>query len=458
MLRRAAFVVLLAIVLASWPGCARPSARGFSFTHVTIVDLTGGQTQTDMTVTVSGDRIVAVAPSSPEVPGGVVVDAGGAFLIPGLWDMHAHWADEEYLAAFTVNGVTGVRLMNGFPGHLDWRRRIDSGSEVGPRLRIAGPFVDGAKPTYPEVSIAVASPPDARAAVQTTKSTGYDYVKTYSGLDRDSFFALADECKRQNIPFVGHVPDGVGADEYAQQGGLSMEHLRRVDFACADLVEDPSNPPDLSVVAEAYDPVKAAGVFALFRQTGTWQCPTLVVSYKQLAGNPGLLDDPRLAFLPPSIQAYYGTLTLTPRRPPDQAQAILDNERTMVAGMQQAGVGLLAGTDAPTYGVLPGFGLHEELALLVDAGLSPLEALQAATLNPARFLGLEADLGAVEAGKLADLVLLDANPLDDIHNTTTIRAVVQNGKLLARQDLDRMLADLQAKAASGQDSHPWPMN
>jgi imidazolonepropionase-like amidohydrolase len=411
-----------------------------------------------MTVTVSDRRIESITPSTAESPSGRVVDASGEFLIPGLWDMHVHWADEEYLATFTAHGITGVRIMGGFPIHLDWRRRIESGDEVGPRMRIAGPFVDGAKPTYPVASIAVASPADARSAVQLTKSIGYDFVKVYSGLGRDAFFALADECRRLGIPFAGHVPDGVGADEFAEQGGVSIEHLRRVDFACADLVEDPNNPPNLAVVANAYDPLKAATVFAVFKQAQTWQCPTLVVSRKQLAGNPGLLGDPNLVYLPPSIQAYYRTLTLTPRRPPDEAAAILGNEQIMVSAMQAAGVGLLAGTDTPTYGVLPGVGLHEELALLVDAGLSPLQALQAATVNAATFLGLGTDLGTVEPGKLADLVLLDANPLEDIRNTSSIHAVVQNGKLLTRQDLDGMLADLEAKAARGQDSHPWPSN
>ena len=135
---------------------------------------------------------------------------------------------------------------------------------------------------------------------------------------------------------------------------------------------------------------------------------------------------------------------------------IVNNERTIVAAMQHAGVGLLAGTDTPTYGVFPGSGLHEELALLVDAGMTTAEALQAATLNPARFLGMQLDLGTVQVGKLADLVLLDGSPLDDMANLGKIWAVVQNGKLLSRAGLDAMLADLKEKAARGDDSHPWP--
>jgi imidazolonepropionase-like amidohydrolase len=455
MLKSSTVFVAMALLIGS--GCGK-SGHDFSFAHVTVIDVTGGPALTDVTVSVSGNRIVAITPSRSSTASGNVIDATGKFLIPGLWDMHAHWADEEYLTTFTVNGVTGVRLMNGFPGHLDWRRHIERGSTIGPRLRIAGPFIDAAKPTYPVASIGVANADEARAAVHTTKSIGYDFVKTYSGLGRDAFFALADECKRENIPFAGHVPDSIGADEFAQAGGISLEHLRRVDFACADLVVDPSNPPDLVTVANAYDATKAAAVFALFKQTATWQCPTLVVSRKQLAGIPGLLSDPRMEYLPPSLQALYRSLNLAPRRAPDAANAILDNEQTMVAAMQPAGVGLLAGTDTPTWGVFPGSALHEELALLVQAGLSPLEALQAATLNPARFLGQEADLGRVQTGKLADLVLLDANPLEDIHNTARIRAVVQNGTLFLRADLERMLADLKTKAASGVDSHPWPMN
>jgi imidazolonepropionase-like amidohydrolase len=469
--QRTLFAVLTVATLACLPRCSRPQAddagdasaagpgdagSAFSFTHVTVIDVTGGPPLSDVTVSIAGNRIVGIAPSATGSPAGIAVDATGKFLIPGLWDMHVHWADEEYLTTFTANGITGIRLMNGFPMHLEWRKHVDTGVSPGPRMRIAGPLVDGAKPTYPPLSIAVATPDDARNAVRTTKSTGYDFVKPYSGLSRDAFFALADECKQQQIPFAGHVPDGVGADEFAQQGGTSIEHLREVPLACSNLAFDPNNPPDVLTAANAYDPGKAAAVFALFKQTSTWQCPTLVVSRKQLAGNPTLLDEPNMAYLPPSIQAYYRTLTLTPVRPPDQANALLSNERTIVAGMQQAGVALLAGTDAPTYGVFPGEGLHEELALLVDAGLSPLQALQTATLNPARFQALDGDLGVVAEGKLADLVLLDANPLVDIHNTTKINAVVENGNLFLRTDLDAMLADLKSKAANGVDSHPWP--
>jgi imidazolonepropionase-like amidohydrolase len=441
-----------ALVLLASSSCSR--STDISFTHVTVIDVVGGSAWTDMTVTLSGNRITKSAPGAP--PTGRVVDGTGKFLIPGLWDMHVHWADEEYLTTFTVNGVTGIRLMNGFPEHLTWRQHIESGSEVGPRMRIAGPLVDGAKPTYPIISVAAATADDARAAVQMTKATGFDFVKSYSGLSHDAFLALADECRRQNIPFAGHVPDSVDATEFAEQGGVSMEHLRRIDFACTDLSVDPNNPPDLVAVDQAYDATKALDVFAMFKALGTWQCPTLVISYKQLVGNPDLPSDPRLQYLPPSLQSLYQALPLTPRRPPDQADTILTTERTIVAGLQSQGVGLLAGTDTPGWGVFPGSSLHEELALLVAAGLSPLQALQSATINPARFIGMDNDLGSVQPGKLADLVLLDANPLDDIHNTTQIRAVVQNGKLLTRSDLDAMLADLQAKAASGQDSHPWP--
>jgi len=438
--------------------CAKQTSQRtdqIAFTHVSVIDVTGGPTLRDVTVIVQGNRILRVASTS--APSGTVIDATGKFLIPGLWDMHVHWADEEYLGIFAANGVTGIRIMNGFPIHLDWRRHVENGMSIGPRMRIAGPFIDAAKPTYPSLSIAVATTDDARAAVQTTKATGYDFVKPYSGLSRDAFFALADECRKAGIPFAGHVPDGVGADEFADQGGASIEHLRRVNFACANLVVDPNNPPDVLAAARAYDPIKAASVFMKFKQTGTWQCPTLVVSNKQLVGNPSLLSDARLTLMPPSLVAYYRTLQLTPLRPPADASAILDNERTMVAAMQQMGVGMLAGTDSPTYGVLPGAALHEELALLVDAGLSPLEALQAATTNAARFLGLDRDLGTVSEGKLADLVLLDANPLDDIHNTTKINAVVENGHLLQRADLDALIADLKAKAARGEDSHPWTL-
>lgn len=446
---------LFAFALVGMTACGNGDTNGFSLTHATIVDVRDGSLLPDMTVSVRAGRIVAVAPSATAMTNGRVVDATGKFIIPGLWDMHVHWADEEYLTTFTVNGVTGVRFMNGVPPMLAWRSDIESGSVLGPRMLFAGPFVDGTPANYPALSIETTGADDARAAVRTTKAAGFDFVKTYSGLSRDAFFALADECRIQNIPFAGHVPDSVTAVEFAEQGGVSEEHLRRLDVSCADIADSPEQPADPLAADRAYDPAKAAVVFATLQQLGTWHCPTLVVEEKQLAGNPGLLSDPRMQYLPRSIQNYYQTLMLTPRRPPDEAAVMLQNNQILVSGLEQAGVGLLAGTDTPTYGVFPGSGLHEELALLVDAGLSSLRVLQAATLNAARFLGRESDLGTVEAGKLADLVVLDANPLDDIHNTTKIRSVVQNGTLLRRADLDALLTDLSNKAASGQDSHPW---
>jgi cytosine/adenosine deaminase-related metal-dependent hydrolase len=360
-------LVLLSLALLVSPQPPQPAkiAPPLVFTHVTVIDATGAPARPGMTVVITGDRITEIGPGgsvrNPE--GAQVVDATGKFLIPGLWDMHVHWFHKDYLPLFTANGVTGIRLMWGVPIHQQWRQELERGTLLGPRLAIASPIVDGPEPIWPG-SIAVKDEAEARQAVIQSKKEGADFIKVYSRLPREAYFAIADEAKKQGIPFAGHVPAAVSVAEASDAGQRSIEHFTNVLEACSTREEDlrrmgaeawanrpekqkfPSRAtlrPITRLTLETFSPEKASALAARFVRNHTWQCPTLTV-----LRNMAFIQDP--------------------------------------------------------------------------------------------------DLGTVEKGKIADLVLLDASPLDDIGNTRKIDSVVFGGKLLPKAELQKMLAGIEALA------------
>jgi tetratricopeptide (TPR) repeat protein len=445
------------------------------FAHATVIDGTGAPARPNVTVVITGDRITTIGASaaSPLPTNAVVVDATGKFLIPGLWDMHVHWYEKEFLPLFLANGVTGIRLMLGAPMHSQWRKEIEAGTFVGPRLFIASPIVDGPKPFWPG-SISVGNATEGRQAVVRLKQKGADFVKVYSGLPREAYFAIADEAKKQGIPFAGHVPEGVAAEEASSAGQQSIEHLTGILTACSSqedrllrgeqaalagvlTTNDPMSAAiqllrQSQLALETYSQPKAEALFALLKTNHTWQCPTLVVlrNVRHL-DDEAITNDARVKYLPrairvswdPSLDFRFKRLTAADRA---LGKRVYPKEVELVGAMQRAGVDLLAGTDCLNPYCFPGFSLHDELALLVQAGLAPMQALQTATRNAARFMGRDRDLGTIEPGKVADLLLLDANPLEAIGNTRRIHALVYGGRLSSRAALDAMLSAAQARA------------
>jgi imidazolonepropionase-like amidohydrolase len=292
---------------------------------------------------------------------------------------------------------------------------------------------------------------------------GADFVKVYTKLPREAYLAIADEAKKQGLPFAGHLPESVSAAEASDLGQKSIEHLTGVELACSDREDElrreavatlsrSDNPSAMELLgridaraADSFSDEKARALYARFVRNRTWQVPTLTVLHSLVSlDDPKFTADPRLKYMPPSFRSYW-SLKLSPETAA-MLKRTYERATGLVRAMHQAGVPFLAGTDTPGVPyVFPGFSLHDELALLVaEGGFTPLEALQAATRDPARFLGQEEALGTVEPGKVADLVLLDADPLADIHNTTKIAAVMVNGKLLSRNELDEMLAEVEA--------------
>src|SRR6266403_106181 len=433
--------------------------------NVTVVDVRTGTLRPDPTVIIEGNHIAFAGPnkSAEYSRHAHVVNCRNLFAIPGLWDMHVHlvfggWfpdAKDISLPLFIANGVTGVRDMG---SELDviqsWRGEIASGRLIGPRIFTSGPMLDGPKPRFPS-SIAIATPDDARRAVADLKRRGADFIKLQSLIPRDAVFAIAEEAKKQQIPFEGHVPDSVRASEMSEAGMKSFEHLIGI-FEGSSPAEDDllkGNKSEGRFLA-TYDPSRTAALAAILAKNQTWQCPTLVW---ERGGN--LIDasdfskDTRVKYVPASWETKTWkrfTDEITPGYGADDLairKKFVEKELQVVGMLHKAGVPFLAGTDTPAgVHIFPGYSLHEELQRFVAAGFTPLEALQTATINPARFFEMEDQMGTVEKGKLADLVLLSANPLEDIANTQKTAAVIANGRYYRRAELDKMLGRVEIAA------------
>lgn len=445
--------------------------------NVIVVDVVKGKLSKATTVVINGNRITGIGINRATYQHATIIDAKGKYLIPGLWDMHTHNSFRKerisyFFPLFIANGVTGIRDMASdmeLKDIIQLRHEIETSKIIGPRLGcITGKVLDG--PPRPDTML-FTYPSDADAAkqiVQSYKKQGADFIKVYNMLGKDIYLSIAAEAKKNSIPFAGHVPFSVTAAEASQLGQYSIEHLSdilisasatenelRTELAASKSVNAlQSSNKRMEVnfkAAQTYSKEKALVLFSIFVRNETWQCPTLrnlqIVTTDANVNK--LLNDPRTKYFPNSIKENWKRVLLL-RTTGDSTQRTVFFQQTLklVGDMYNAGVKLLAGTDLASNFLMPGFSLHDELSLMVEAGLSPLAALQTATINPARFLQRDKDLGTVEKGKLADLVLLDDNPLDNINNTRKIYAVIVNGKLLQHLDLDSMLRQVEKQVST----------
>jgi len=447
------FLLLTVSFLLLARGAHPVAAQGtIAITHVNVVDASSSAPRRDQVVVVRGNRIVAVGParSTPVPSGAHIVDGRGRFLIPGLWDMHVHTVmpgGKEMLAAYIANGVTGVRDMAGDWGQLTaWRREIADGRLVGPRIIASGPYIEGGDVPIPHLLARNAA--EASAAVDSLVRLGVDFIKIHSQLTREAYFAAARAARERHIPFAGHVPRVVGAADASDSGQRSIEHLLTIPTPCTP-AESIALAPRFTVQAALgrCSSADLAPLFARFVRNGTWVVPTFVAQF-EVAHWPrrDLPGDAYAKFLPPDLRRFVAEIFPMPDSIPADAntvgEAVFDKRLALAGAMQHAGVGVLAGTDAPLRNSPPGFGLHEELLLLARAGLSALEVLRTATEQPARYFNMLDSAGTVAAGKLADLVLLEANPLDDIRNTRRVVAVIANGRLYDAAARQRLLEQL----------------
>jgi len=470
---RKLFVSLLVLVLPVQIFCQTPPFLVIK--NVAVIDMTGAPPTPNMTVVIGGGRIARIGKSSKvKIPGSAkVIDGDGKFLIPSLWDMHVHVLNSDLmLPLFVANGVLGVRDLgvHNIDEILLWRKQAKEGKIVSPRIVTAGKVLDGYPQADASFSILVKTPEEGRKAVRDLKVNGVDCIKVYDVLARDTYFAIADESKKAGLPFVGHVPMAITTTEASDAGQKSIEHLGKI-------LEDSSSSPEkiktvhdaaikegdyfafttrmgrtYEAILDTYDDKKANEIFAHFRKNNTWQVPTLAIKNgRAFIDELDAKGDPRTKYVEPSQVNYWKPKVgfFSRYRTPEYIAAqkkYFQKELDLVREMQRAGVKILAGTDAPNAYVIAGFGLHDELALLVKAGLTPMQALLAATRNPAEYFGELSSQGTIEKGKIANLILLDADPLLDITNTTQINAVIQNGRYLSRQYLDSILAGVEERA------------
>jgi imidazolonepropionase-like amidohydrolase len=476
-----------AILYLFLSACAAPQSADVAIRGATVVDVVRGVLIPDQTILIAGDRITTVGPTD-EVridPEADVIDGSGGFVIPGLWDTHAHsvrepagnWEEAEitnvdwHFPLLLAHGVTGIRNMNDGTADVTLeftnsvKRRMAESDLLGPRLVTSGPLVDGDPPVGANPVI-VRTAEEARAVVDSLADAGADFIKPYENLSRQAYFAILDQAQRRGLPVDGHLPFRITPEEGARAGQRTIEHPEALAAGCsteADAVRErfsdvltnldtlPENEQFLAqfrlyrAFYDSRDPAACAATIEVFRRHDVAVTPDLVAYHHVVHAEEILADSARMRLVPEAIRSSWeewaGEAMAEGMR--SIFQPILPLELDNVRLLNEAGVILLAGTDVGVPFQVPGVSLHVELERLVEAGLTPLEALRTATLNPAHVLGMSDSQGTVEPGKLADLVLLGANPLEDIRNARQIRAVVVNGQLLRREDLDRLIAEVE---------------
>lgn len=480
---RALSLTLLVFVTATaW--AAEPAAP-LAIVGVNVVDVASGEIRRDATVLIEGQRIARVSDRRERTPLPArtrQIRATGKYLIPGLWDMHVHSflgeQDPDWMAPlFVANGITGVRDMGTFIPLARVRRlreQILAGERVGPRMVIAGPLLNGFNTVWNDVT----GVPDQRElarAVQALKSQGADFIKIYALMTPESYGQVMSEAKRLGLPVSGQVPETIAASEAADSGQRSIEHLDKIVLGCSTIEPEIlaikedilrtmpmradegflnqlyPTPEEIAQMLGSMDADRCELLLARLAKTHTAIVPTLVLSNMYSERHNGGQDE-RLKFIPRAVRQSWGVMDADIHRGLRDHQRLIDTldevARQLLRPMHNAGVPLLAGTHtaAITPFIYPGFSLHDELQSMVRAGMRPIDALRSATSEPARALGRESTLGSITAGRLADLVLLEGNPLEDIANTRRIHAVVANGRLFDRAALDRLLVGAAERA------------
>lgn len=447
---------------------------GTAFTGGTVIDPASGRVLSDVTVLIRGDEIVDVG-GSVRPNGAKVVDLRGKYVIPGLADMHTHAVAEGIdTGLYVANGVTTVREMSGSPLAKDWRTRIEAGELLGPRYTIGSRLIDGSPsiwdPKWLDV-VQVADPAAARAAVREEIARGADFIKVYSRVPRDAYRALAAESHRHGIPFLGHCPDEVPLEEVADLGQSSVEHLFWIPFDTstkeaqirAEIRRIRLEPGDYAgwfnkihpvewLAAHSQSPAKARRLYAKLARRQVRHVPTLAMQKGLDHARTVVVDHPRNKYLPKTtlegVRLALQDLYLKGRPTSADAEwaAMFNFRLGTVKQLHEAGVPLMTGTDTGTVGVWPGFSVHDELELFVQAGIPPMAALHASTAEPAAFLGTRT--GRVAPGYAADLAILNANPLQNIRNTQHLAGVVVRGHYLNNTARTQLLAAVEQAAAN----------
>lgn len=389
-----------------------------AFVDINVVPMDSERVLTNQTVVVDGGRITALGPATDvTVPDEAIrLDGTGRYLMPGLADMHVHLLAEEDLLLFVANGITTIRIMWGYDDVLTWRNRANRGDILAPKVYTTSPGLDG-PPGYWPLTVIVRNAAEGRAAVAAQKAAGYDFIKVYSSLSRSSYDAIMEAAADHNIRVMGHLPNSVSLEHAIASGQASIAHVSSIRRAVT------SN-PDLA---------------RAMRDADVWGGPTITVQMRTIAEANAWQNHPAWQYLSSDLRNFMETPQARPRGSAGQG---FHNERNRaIRTLRDAGVGLLLGTDNGIRAVLPGYSIHEELHYLVEAGLTPFEALRAGTADAARFLRTTADEGTIAVGKRANVLLLNANPLDDVRHVARRSGVMLRGQWFSEAKLQAMLSE-----------------
>jgi imidazolonepropionase-like amidohydrolase len=426
-------------------------AEPIAFVNVNVIPMTSETVLPGRTVIVSGGKITAIGEvgETPLPDDAQVIDGTDRYLLPGLVEMHGHVPGtndgslQRVLGLYVANGITTVRGMLGRPAHLDLRRQLLDGDILGPRLITSGPSFNGRS---------VASPGQARQMVREQHAAGYDFLKVHPGLNLAEFDAIASTATELGIPFAGHVPEDVGLSRALQAGIATIDHLDGYMAALTPATTDTSGGFGgfFGVfLANQVDAGKIREIAAETASAGVWNVPTQSLFEHVVSDlSPDRMADwPEMRYMPAETVArwvqYKEDLMSDAQYSAQVAERAIELRQELIRALRDEGAGLLLGSDAPQIFNVPGFSLHRELRFLVAAGLSPYEALASGTVNPAKFFGDGDTRGRIEPGYSADLLLVDANPLEDIGNTRRVHGVMLRDRWLSRQELDRILSQLE---------------
>jgi imidazolonepropionase-like amidohydrolase len=470
------FLLCLALVILS-AGFSQPSTKKFTLviTNLNIVDVTTGKIARNRLLAISGDTIKAVDDTKmvARYKAHRYFDAMGKYAMPGLWDMHVHFrggdsligANKALLPLFLANGITTVRECGGdmTPSVMAWGKQTTQGELAGPRIFTSGPKLDGPGAVWAG-SLPVVTPDEVSKALDSLQKLKVDFVKIYdSKISHDAYLEIIRQARKRGMRVTGHMPFTVELKEAASLGMNGSEHLYYVFKACSskedsitDLIRQQEHTDHpiglfgaLPALYNTYDSAKAKQLFKYLAEKNFTITPTLFIS-KTLAEikETDHTKDSMLAYIDPGIQATYQGRVRGARRQSDEVTQFKKKYdalcTSLVPQMYAAGVNVVAGSDcgASNSFVYPGTSLHEEIKLLVAAGLTPAQGLKTATVNGPKFFGVGNFYGSLQAGKCSDLILLDSNPLENINAIDRINVVMANGKLYTSADLNALLASV----------------
>jgi imidazolonepropionase-like amidohydrolase len=423
-----------------------------AFVNVTVVTMGQEEALPAQTVVIRNGRIAEIGPADRvDVPSDARrIQGAGKFLMPGLIDSHFHLqgndaADRQLLQILVANGVTSILNLHGTPSILDLRGRVASREVLGPTIYSSGPYISDAPRWQPEAD-------EVERLVLEQKRAGYDLIKTHGDFSREAFRRLCAVARREGIKVIGHAPRNLGVEAIFEEHMGAVAHSEEFLYVYFFLGAPDLSQADLDTRqwfmenAETRIPALASAT----AKAGTWVVPNLV-AYKMIVDQgkdlASVLARPETKYVPPDVMADWqpGRNRYDRKYADEMAEHMtwrLALLTKLTGAFRQAGVRMMAGTDAPIPGVVPGFSLHDEMKLLVAAGLTPYETLRTATANPAEFLGRSGEFGTVTAGARADLLLLNANPLRDVANAAQRAGVMVRGRWLTENELQAMLAGL----------------